>query len=70
MKVRQVAERSGVTAASVRKWLRSGRLHGVRPTGQWFVDPGDLDAFLGARPINARETPDERIARIESGDVR
>lgn len=45
----QVAERLQVNEQTVRRWLRSGELHGVRLAGSWRITETDLKAFLDAR---------------------
>jgi len=43
----QVAERLGLSVLTVRDWLRSGRLPGVKPGGRvWRVRAHDLDAYI------------------------
>lgn len=45
----QVAERLGVSAATVQDLLRSGELIGYKLKRQWRVLDSDLRAFLDAR---------------------
>lgn len=49
--VEEVAEHVGVTPESVRRWLRSGELRGVRFARKvgWRIRESDLRAFLDAR---------------------
>ena len=42
----QIAERLNVSAQSVRAWLRTGKLKGVRAGRLWRVRESDLAAFL------------------------
>lgn len=43
----QVAERLGLSVLTVRDWLRSGRLPGVKPGGRvWRVREHDLDEYI------------------------
>lgn len=47
--VPEVAERVRVSEATVRDWLRHGRLPGIRPGGTkagWRIAESDLDRFL------------------------
>jgi excisionase family DNA binding protein len=49
----QVAERLSLSVLTVRSWLRSGRLPGVKPGGRvWRVRELDLDEYIRglARP--------------------
>jgi len=41
-----IAERLNVGSATVRKWLREGKLKGVRAGRLWRVRESDLEAFL------------------------
>lgn len=49
--VQQIAERLQVDVQTVRRWLRSGDLRGVRLSDRagWRVHPDDLEAFLRER---------------------
>ena len=43
----QVAERLSLSVLTVRDWLRSGRLPGVKPGGKvWRVREHDLDEYI------------------------
>ena len=42
----QIAERLNVSAQSVRAWLRTGKLKGVRAGRLWRVRESDLETFL------------------------
>jgi excisionase family DNA binding protein len=43
----QVAERMNLSVLTVRAWLRSGRLPGVKPGGRiWRVRETDLDEYI------------------------
>ena len=47
--VEQVADQVQVSQETVRRWLRTGRLRGVRPGGSkigWRVRSSDVDRFL------------------------
>jgi excisionase family DNA binding protein len=59
--VDEVAARIRTTPETVRRWLRGGRLAGVRPGGTrlgWRVREADLQRFL-SRPGTARDAADE-----------
>lgn len=49
LEIRAVAERFSVTPYTVRKWLREGRLKGVKmsngPKAKWRVSEGAIRAF-------------------------
>lgn len=42
----EVATILGVTKATVREWLKTEKLKGVKPTGQWRVSETELKRFL------------------------
>lgn len=42
----EVAKSLGLHPNTVRKWLRAGRLSGVRVGNRWRVRERDLEAFL------------------------
>ena len=44
----EVAERLNVSPLTVRKWLRSGRLRGIKVSVLWRVRESDLNAFIKA----------------------
>ncbi len=56
-----VSERLGVTAKTVRQWLRSGELIGIKVGKSWRIHPQDLDRLLNEQLYKARA---ERAARM------
>lgn len=47
--VEEVAQRVRTTTATVRRWLREGKLHGVRPGGRrlgWRIPASELVRLL------------------------
>ena len=42
----EVAEHLAVSPKSIRKWLREGKLKGVRVGRLWWIRERDLEAFL------------------------
>jgi excisionase family DNA binding protein len=42
----QVAERLAVSPYSVRKWLRSGRIKGIKIASLWRIRESDLETFI------------------------
>ena len=49
--VRQVAERLQVNAETVRRWLRSGGMHGISlgsDRGGWRIAESEVERFLSA----------------------
>lgn len=55
--VREVAERVRTSEETIRRWLKSGRLRGVRPGGTklgWRIPTSEVDRLLGkAEPLAA-----------------
>jgi excisionase family DNA binding protein len=52
--VEQVAKQVQAHPKTVRKWLREGRLHGIRPGGDklgWRIAPTEVRRFLGTSQI-------------------
>lgn len=49
LSVEDVAERMQASTATVRRWLREGRLQGIRPGGRklgWRISEADLQRFI------------------------
>lgn len=46
LRIPEVAEATGASESSVKRWVRSGRLRHVRVGGVVLIRPADLDAFL------------------------
>jgi len=49
LSVEEVAARVKVSTYTVRRWVRQGRLAGIKIGRDWRVDERDLEAFLAAR---------------------
>ena len=63
--VEQVAERLGLRVRTVRGYVRSGRLKGVRIGKQYRISQADLDALVGG----SRSVPRELVRRHRHLDV-
>ncbi|HLZ70001.1 MAG TPA: helix-turn-helix domain-containing protein [Dehalococcoidia bacterium] len=60
LRVPQVAQRLGLSTATVLAWLRDGRLKGFRLGGTragWRVRAEDLDAFIADRAGERGDAP-------------
>lgn len=57
------AEIADVAPATVRRWVREGRLPGYGVGGRHRVRRSDLDRLLAGSPRRGRETPEERALR-------
>ena len=60
----EIAERLGVRPKTVRDWLRSGDLVGIKVGKSWRIHPTDLDRLVGEQLFKARV---ERAARMHRG---
>lgn len=53
----EVAERYNVSVGTVQRWVRTGRLSALNPSGgpygPYFFTPGDLDAFESRARVTA-----------------
>lgn len=65
----EVAERLRMKPATVRGWLRSGGMKGVRIGRVWRIDPRELEAFLETRsgPADEDALTVEDLAAIRRG---
>lgn len=60
--VPEIAARIRVSPELVRRWLRQGRLHGVRLGGTrlgWRIPDTELDRFLADAGLAVRPPPDD-----------
>ena len=55
--VEAVAERLHVKPATVRQWLRIGKLHGVKVGRRWLMTDDELAASLGQAENTPRPEP-------------
>ena len=51
----QIAETLKVKEATVREWLREGKLKGVKAGMQWRVPETNLNEFLQIAPLTDKE---------------
>ncbi len=61
------AERAGVSAATVSKWLRSGKVKGVKQSGKWMISADQLKSVAPTRhlqPSTASEPPKPAVAPV------
>lgn len=52
----EAAEKLSVSIVTVRKWLREGRLKGVKVSGMWRVNESDLEPMIQEVNVNNEET--------------
>jgi acetyl-CoA synthetase len=57
----QIGDHLGVQPKTVRDWLRSGDLVGIKIGKSWRVHPNDLDRLLGERFFEARMARASRV---------
>jgi excisionase family DNA binding protein len=61
--VNEIAEELRVKPRTVRQWLDSGALHGIKAGRQWRVRPENLEAFIeqsAQRPVLVPSDEEER----------
>jgi hypothetical protein len=51
------AERAGVSASTVSKWLKSGKVKGVKQSGKWMISTDQLAGPDHAKPAQVPATP-------------
>lgn len=56
LKPNEVAEQLSVSLVTVKKWLREGRLKGVKVSGMWRVYEADLEEMI--QEVNTEEPID------------
>jgi predicted site-specific integrase-resolvase len=49
------AKKAGVSAGTVSKWLRSGKIKGTKQSGRWMIDAGELDSVGGTKSFDPKE---------------
>ncbi len=80
MSIRDAAARAEVTEKTVRRWIKSGRLHAIKLGGQYRVTVADLETARAASDVQAtstqrldtgRESPSvDMSTRLDSGQGR
>lgn len=51
------AERAGVSASTVSKWLKSGKVKGVKQSGKWMISADQLPNVPQANPAKPSAAP-------------
>ncbi len=51
------AERAGVSPSTVSKWLKSGKVKGVKQSGKWMISADQLTAVAPAQSAAPAATP-------------
>lgn len=51
------AERAGVSASTLSKWLKSGKVKGVKQSGKWMISPDQLANVTPAQPSKPLAAP-------------
>lgn len=49
------AKKAGVSAGTVSKWLRSGKIKGMKQSGKWMIDAGELNAIGGDQFLDPKK---------------
>lgn len=50
------AKKAGVSAATVSKWLRSGKIKGEKQGGKWMIAASELGTLQGSPPPRSTKT--------------
>lgn len=62
--VEELAAVARVSPATVRYWLRNGRLRGVKLGNQWRIRHEDAEAFIIGEPDSREEAREARLRRL------
>ena len=71
LRLRDAAEELGVHYMTAYRYLRPGRLHGVKRKGQWYVARADLEAVVAGRHTgdgSRGDAPARFLERLRAGD--
>ena len=55
LSTQEFAKKAGVSASTVSKWLRSGKLKGKKQSGKWMIEADELNAVAGTKSHEPRE---------------
>ncbi len=61
-KVSEVAKKLNVSTATIRKWIRSGKLRAKRVGKLWMIPENELKRFLGEKPREIRAAIYARVS--------
>ena len=69
---REFAQKAGVSASTVSKWLRSGKIRGQKKNGRWSVSPEELSKVAPpVKPVAAapkdRTGAESKFASLKPG---
>lgn len=69
MTTHEAGQRLDKSEKTVRRWLKSGKLDGVKVDGVWDIPEESVDALLSDRTEEENDRPDEvGIARLEESN--
>ena len=63
--VTEVCEKTTISLRTVEKYLRSGKMHGVKIRGHWLVSETSLNDFLDGKTWNADKKPTDTFQADE-----
>jgi predicted site-specific integrase-resolvase len=55
LSTQEFANKAGVSAGTVTKWLRSGKIKGMKQSGKWMIDAGELSAVGGGQSFDPKK---------------
>jgi hypothetical protein len=63
----QFADQAGVSTSTVQKWLRSGKIRGVKQNGKWMIAAEQLEKPATDPPEKPRSETGEKSIRRATG---
>jgi excisionase family DNA binding protein len=66
---REFAEKAGVSTSTVSKWLRTGKIEGIKQGGKWRISPEELSKVSAApaEGVEPAAKPQQPPAESQSG---
>ncbi|MGD9006320.1 MAG: helix-turn-helix domain-containing protein [Desulfobacteraceae bacterium] len=55
LSTQEFAKKAGVSASTVSKWLRSGKIKGTKQSGKWVIDAAELDTVGSTKSLDPQE---------------
>jgi predicted site-specific integrase-resolvase len=57
LSTQEFAKKAGVSAGTVSKWLRSGKLKGKKQSGKWMISASELNTVAGTKTPAPKKKP-------------
>lgn len=65
LSAKEFAMKAGVSAGTVSKWLRSGKLKGKKQSGKWMIEASELNAVGGTQSLDPKKKSTAKKAAAE-----